>query len=106
VFESGKTDDLIHSPVNPYTQSLLSAVPVLVGLEQPGPDRFIPREEMEVGRSVSGCLFSDRCPFAEDVCRRDHPDLLPVEQMSRLSRCFFPAVRHVTAVPVEADASA
>lgn len=106
IFEYGRTDEVIHSPVNPYTQSLLSAVPVLVGLEQPGPDRFIPLEELVTGKSVSGCLFSDRCPFAVEVCHQDHPDLLPIAELDRLNRCFFPTVRHVTAVPVESEASA
>ncbi|HZU12434.1 MAG TPA: ABC transporter ATP-binding protein [Chloroflexota bacterium] len=106
IFEYGRTDDVIHAPVNPYTQSLLSAVPVLVGLERPGPDRFIPLEELVTGRAVSGCLFSDRCPFAVEVCHQDHPDLLPIEELSRLNRCFFPTVRHVTAVSASGEASA
>lgn len=101
IFELGRADDVIHSPVNPYTQSLLSAVPVLLGLERPGPDRFSLSEYLVAGRRVRGCLFSDRCPFAADVCHHDHPDLLPVEDLRRLSRCFFPHVRHVTPVPVD-----
>lgn len=100
VFEYGATETLIATPVNPYTQSLLSAVPVLVGLEVPGPDRFIPVEAMESGTVSSGCLFHGRCPFATDTCTQQHPDLVPIEELRRLNRCFYPAVRHVVAVPV------
>jgi peptide/nickel transport system ATP-binding protein len=100
VMEYGRTDEVIHSPVNPYTQSLLSAVPVLAGLEQPGPDRFIPLQALETARVETGCLFHGRCPFATDKCQVEHPELLPVDGMNRLSRCFYPQVRRVVAVPV------
>lgn len=99
VFEYGRTDEVIQSPVNPYTQSLLSAVPVLIGLEQPGPDRFIPMRAMDSALVDTGCLFHGRCPFATDRCRNGHPELLPVEEVHRPSRCFYPAVRRVVAIP-------
>lgn len=102
IFEYGSVDEVIQSPVNPYTQSLLSAVPVLMGLEQPGPDRFIPEQAMEADRSESGCLFHGRCPFATDKCRADHPELLPFDGMARLNRCHYPAARRVVAVPTGA----
>lgn len=98
VFESGPVDEIIQAPVNPYTQSLLSAVPVLAGLEQPGPDRFIPRETMDADRDEVGCLFSARCPFATERCRASQPDLLPVSE-GHLNRCYYPQVRRVVAVP-------
>lgn len=101
IFEYGSTENLIARPVNPYTQSLLSAVPVLVGLELPGPDRFIPMEAIESDTATGGCLFHGRCPFATDTCRQQHPELLPVDEPQRLNRCFYPAVRHVVAVPAE-----
>lgn len=106
IFEYGAVDDVIQSPVNPYTQSLLSAVPVLLGLEVPGPDRFLPVDPIEAGADESGCLFRNRCPFATDYCSEKHPDLLPVEGMPRDSRCHYPAVRRVVAVPIQPDAVA
>lgn len=103
IMEYGAVDDVIQKPVNPYTQSLLSAVPVLRGLETPGPDRYIPQEAIEADASQVGCLFANRCPFATDRCRTSHPDLLPVDEPNRLSRCFYPKVRHVVAVPREQE---
>lgn len=99
IFEYGAVDDVIQSPVNPYTQSLLSAVPVLVGLEQPGPERFTPEQAMATDKADSGCLFHGRCPFATDKCRVDHPELLPLEGAGRLNRCHYPAARRVVAIP-------
>jgi peptide/nickel transport system ATP-binding protein len=101
IFEYGRTESLIAQPVNPYTQSLLSAVPVLVGLEEPGPDRFIPMDAIESDTATEGCLFHGRCPFATETCRQRHPELLPIEELQRLNRCHYPAVRHVVAVPVQ-----
>lgn len=43
IVEYGAAAEVIQSPVHPYTQALLSAMPVLRGLEEPGPDRYIPK---------------------------------------------------------------
>ncbi len=102
IFEYGTIDDVIQFPVNPYTQSLLSAVPVLTGLEQPGPDRFTPKQAMDTDRTESGCLFHGRCPFATDTCRVEHPELLPMDGTKRLSRCHYSTTRRVVARPIQA----
>lgn len=107
IVEMGPTDDLIQRPVHPYTQSLLSAVPVLRGLEEAGPDRFIPRpsEQGESNQTV-GCLFAERCPFADDQCRTDHPEPEPWDGApeNRLVACFKPNIRRVVAVPLASGA--
>ena len=76
IVELADSDDLYQSPTHPYTQALLSAVPVpdptvsqqrikLVG-EVPSPDSVYP-----------GCPFVDRCPVAEDQCNHTVPSLTP-----------------------------
>ncbi len=108
IVEMGPTDDLIQRPVHPYTQSLLSAVPVLHGLEQAGPDRFIPRPtEQGESNDSSSCLFADRCPFADDRCKAAHPDPEPWAGApdDRLVACFKPKERKVVAVPLSGRAS-
>jgi oligopeptide/dipeptide ABC transporter ATP-binding protein len=105
VVESGPTDQVIESPVHPYTQALLSALPVLRGLEQPGPDRFIPRESLESEQDESrGCLFAPRCPFREARCASEPPPLVPWDNTGRRHACFVPAVRRVVAEPIETEA--
>ena len=103
VIERGPTDEVITSPVHPYTQALLSAMPVLRGLEEPGPDRYIPLRPLEEGIAEDVCLFSPRCPFASDRCRTEHPELRPANGSGHLKACFHPAPRRVVAVPIEAD---
>lgn len=70
-----KTDraTLFERPLHPYTWALLSAVPGAKGRgggrvrlegDPPSPIRLPP-----------GCRFAGRCPFAEDRCRREEPEL-------------------------------
>ena len=75
IVEMGATEDVLGSPMHPYTRALLSAVPV------PDPSYLRPKVEIEGGiaRAINPapeCRFLARCPFAIDQCRTDpHPDL-------------------------------
>ena len=67
IVERGPTETIIHEPLHPYTQALLTAVPV--------PDPNIGREEIPIkGRiptleyDLPGCRFAPRCPYASSDC--------------------------------------
>lgn len=102
VIENGATDTVIQNPVHPYTQALLSALPVLRGLEVPGRDRYVPLQAIEQsGQDESGCLFHQRCPYATDRCRVEHPVLTGEGGVDgQAHACFYPTVRHVVAEPL------
>jgi peptide/nickel transport system ATP-binding protein len=105
VMEYGKTDGVIVRPVHPYTQAMLSATPVLRGIEEPGPDRDIPVEGMENFDTLdSGCLFSPRCRHATARCREKHPDIMqwedPLTHSIRKHACFYPVPGNVVPVPI------
>ncbi len=103
VVESGATDQLIEHPMHPYTQALLSAMPVLYGLEAPGPDRFFVSTD-DAEPAPPACLFSPRCPFAQDRCRTEHPTLAVLEDMPGHDvACFYPVARQVTPVELEPE---
>ena len=56
VVEQGLVDDVILKPVHPYTQSLLSAIPVLRGIEEEAPTRSSPwRRWMRTSRTPAAC---------------------------------------------------
>lgn len=97
IIERGDTEEIIRKPRHPYTQALLSAMPVLKGIEKPGKDRFVLNSQFhQSDGEPSGCLFADRCPFSKPVCREKRPQL--AEDGNSMNACFFPQIRHVAAV--------
>ncbi|WP_066374099.1 ABC transporter ATP-binding protein [Herbidospora mongoliensis] len=98
VVESGPTESVISGPVHPYTQALLSAIPVLHGVELPGPDRVVPTEALDESHADSGCLFARRCPFVTAECEAAVPAL--VSDGAQAHACYHPQRRSV--IPVEA----
>ena len=78
VVEKAVTADLFRNPCHPYTQALLSAIPV------PDPD-FHSRRILLKGEISSpidpapGCRFAARCPYASDKCRKEDIPLREVE---------------------------
>ncbi|HEY1488520.1 MAG TPA: ABC transporter ATP-binding protein [Micromonosporaceae bacterium] len=100
VIERGPTDVVITEPVHPYTQCLLSAVPVLHGIEREGEDRLIPLAMLDERTRTDGCLFAPRCPFAQDNCHVEHPTLTSIGDGTQQHACLYPRVRHVVATEV------
>jgi oligopeptide transport system ATP-binding protein len=72
IVETAEVDALFESPHHPYTQALLSAVPVA----DPTRDRSRIVLEGDVPTPInppSGCHFHPRCRFAEDICSAANP---------------------------------
>jgi len=74
IFELAKTDELFTKPLNPYTQALLSAIPV------PDPEHqrtriILPGEVPSATNPPSGCRFHPRCLYASELCSREEPPL-------------------------------
>ncbi len=84
VVEIGETREVIHNPHHPYTAALLSAVPSFlkreINVEIIG-DIANPRE------IPTGCRYHPRCPFAEEICRKEEPKL---EGKDHMVACHFP----------------
>ncbi|NUR85772.1 MAG: ABC transporter ATP-binding protein [Nonomuraea sp.] len=101
VVEHGPVDTIISNPLHPYTQSLLSAIPVLHGLEEPGSQPVMPVEAPGAAAEEGpGCLFARRCPFRADRCEQERPVLQITLGSPQEHACFFPERRDVIARPL------
>ncbi|WP_062105477.1 ABC transporter ATP-binding protein [Bacillus niameyensis] len=78
MMELASRDRLYGNPLHPYTKALLSAVPI--------PDPTLKRERIIIKGDIpnpanppKGCKFHTRCPFAQEVCRKQIPEFREVE---------------------------
>jgi len=74
VVEMAETEELFLNPRHPYAESLLSAVP------KPNPRLkepriIVPGEVADPGNPPPGCIFHPRCRYAQDICKREIPEL-------------------------------
>ena len=76
IVETASADDIISWPVHPYTQSLISAIPI------PDPKKARARRRIVLEGEVpsplnmpQGCAFRTRCRYAVDKCAQETPKL-------------------------------
>lgn len=87
IVEVGTKRELFSNPLHPYTQALLSAIPV------PNPKRKRKKIELmgEVPSAInipSGCRFHPRCPYKTNDCSREEPQLVELER-GHFVACIF-----------------
>jgi len=80
IMELASRQELFSRPLHPYTQSLMSAVPI------PDPEQERQRQRIILTGDVpspanppQGCVFHTRCPLAEEICRREVPTYREVQ---------------------------
>jgi peptide/nickel transport system ATP-binding protein len=115
VAEAGDVDLVVRQPKHPYTQLLINSVPQpnpdeewgAIQVRDEGAASDISGAQVEVssglrptdvavtatakergGHLLSGCTFTDRCPYVMDVCHQQVPPLFRVDEY-RAASCFL-----------------
>jgi oligopeptide/dipeptide ABC transporter ATP-binding protein len=78
--EISKSDELYKKPLHPYTQALLSAIPIPDPIKAQNSKREIITGELPSPIEMeTGCRFRSRCPFAKPICAEVDPLLKEVD---------------------------
>ena len=77
VVEKSSAEELFEHPMHPYTQGLLSAIPLPV-IDQPAAQVILQGEITSPVNPKPGCRFADRCPHATEACTKLQPELKEV----------------------------
>jgi peptide/nickel transport system ATP-binding protein len=84
IVEHGEVGAVLNAPQHPYTNALLSAVPVA----DPQHQREVIRLEGDMPSPVDppgGCHFHPRCPYAQPVCRERYPEVTVLDHARRVA---------------------
>jgi dipeptide transport system ATP-binding protein len=85
VMEQGPKERIFARPLHPYTQALLASTP---GVGARNMQRIVLKGELPSPLNPpSGCVFSSRCPYAQEKCKAERP--LPRMVQERLVACHF-----------------
>ncbi len=86
IVEYGPLDKVYNEPLHPYTKALLEAIPRLYGEKKRL--RGIPGTPPDLRNPPPGCRFHPRCPYADEICKKEEPELRNVGE-GRLVACHL-----------------
>lgn len=82
IVEEAPTRSIFNEPLHPYTQHLISSLPMIGERSNRKSLKGIPPN---LANPPSGCRFHPRCPYVMDMCRTDAPELVPVKERHRVA---------------------
>ena len=96
VMEIGDSDEVYNNALHPYSQALLSAVPI------PDPDMEKKKQRIILQGDVpspidvpKGCPFAGRCRYAKDKCSEERPELREVKAGHQVACHFVDEINHL-----------
>lgn len=101
IVETADTADLFEEPAHPYSQALLSAVPIAdPRLERERTRITLEGERPDPANPPSGCRFHTRCPVVRDLCTSDEPTYRKISD-GRWVACHFPLTDEASSTDLE-----
>jgi peptide/nickel transport system ATP-binding protein len=103
IIEVGAVEEVFDRPRHPYTQALLSAIPIPDPHKERERDRVLLEGDLpSPANPPTGCRFHTRCPkfkllsdAEKDKCLNEHPDLRGPADVDSLNACHYPEAVHV-----------
>lgn len=92
VVELADSEQFYSGPLHPYSQALIDASPSLESSRRNG-FKPLSGDPPDPTNPPTGCSFRNRCPFAEEVCSRDRPEL-ERQSEGHLVACHLYGRRH------------
>lgn len=87
IVELAPTRSLFYQPLHPYTEALMSAIPALDPDEVMKPI-LLEGEIPSPANPPTGCHFHPRCPYVQDICKRETPEWKE-HHPGRFAACHF-----------------
>ena len=93
VIEVGTREQIYGAPMHPYTQALLSAVPIESPQQRGRRSRIVLEGDVpSPANPPSGCRFRTRCWKAQEICAQDEPPLVEHPGGDHPAACHFAEV--------------
>lgn len=91
MMEQTDNESFYNNAQHPYSQALLSAIPLPDPVEERKRERIVLKGELpSPANPPTGCVFQTRCPFVQNYCKGNHPPMEKMLDSDHYVSCFFP----------------